>query len=143
MSKVSGSNKRTMGSIRAKANMPAKAGKRRPPNMISKRDRNGTRQWETVNSTQVVKRNNFGIHEMRKHEFDIYDGTNQRVQDRKMNLYNIRNPKNKDRIFKIKNTLYRLANTKFSADPFWFATRWKDFKMGWISMDEIEKGKVA
>lgn len=143
MGKVSGSNKKTMGSIRAKANMPSKAGKRRPPNMVSNRDRHGTRQWETVNSSQATKKNNFGIHDMRKHEFDIYDGTAQRVQDRKLNLFNLRNPKNYDRIIKIRGHLARIAATVHSADPFWFATRWKDFNMGWISMDEIEKGKVS
>lgn len=45
MAKVSGSNKKMCGSIRAKAGMVAKAGKRRPPHIVSKKDMRGKRQW--------------------------------------------------------------------------------------------------
>lgn len=52
MAKVTGSNKKTMGSIRAKAGLPAKAGKRRPPHIHSK--------WEErtikVDGKRVVER---------------------------------------------------------------------------------------
>ena len=45
MAKVTGSNKKMMGSLRAKANLPAKAGRRRPPHIKSVKDRNGKRDW--------------------------------------------------------------------------------------------------
>lgn len=43
--KVAGSNKKMMGSVRAKAGMVAKAGRRRPPHIKSARDVRGKRQW--------------------------------------------------------------------------------------------------
>jgi hypothetical protein len=48
MAKVGGSNKKTLGSLRAKLGLPAKAGRRRPPHLKSVRDRNGHRDWEAV-----------------------------------------------------------------------------------------------
>lgn len=45
MAKAPGSNKKTLGSVRSKANLAAKAGRRRPPSIVSKRDRNGKREW--------------------------------------------------------------------------------------------------
>lgn len=54
MAKAPGSNKKTIGSIRAKAGLPAKAGRRRPPHLKSVRDRNGHRDWE-VTSHPVPK----------------------------------------------------------------------------------------
>lgn len=48
MAKAPGSNKKTLGSIRAKAGLPAKTGRRRPPHLKSVRDRNGHRDWESV-----------------------------------------------------------------------------------------------
>lgn len=45
MAKVAGSNKKMMGSVRAKAGLVAKAGKRRPPHIVSKRDNRGKRHW--------------------------------------------------------------------------------------------------
>lgn len=45
MAKVSGSNKKMMGSVRAKAGLVAKAGKRRPHHIVSKKDMRGKRQW--------------------------------------------------------------------------------------------------
>lgn len=48
MAKAPGSNKKTLGSIRAKAGLPAKAGRRRPPHLKSVRDRNGHRDWEAI-----------------------------------------------------------------------------------------------
>lgn len=38
-------SKKGTGSIRAKAGLPAKAGRRRPPHIASTRDRDGKRQW--------------------------------------------------------------------------------------------------
>jgi len=48
MAKAPGSNKKMNGSVRGKANLVAKAGKRRPPHIKSKRDRHGKRQWEAA-----------------------------------------------------------------------------------------------
>jgi len=48
MAKTPGGNKKMLGSVRAKAGMPAKAGRRRPPHLKSVRDRNDKRNWETV-----------------------------------------------------------------------------------------------
>lgn len=136
--------KKSLGSVRAKAGLPAKAGRRRPPNIVSTIDRDGKRQWETSNSNVSRKKSmNFGIHDKKKHEWDMYDETNRRDQERKINIFNLKNPKNKDRVLKVKNTLSRLANTQFKSDPFWFSLRWNEFKKGWISMDDIEKGRVA
>lgn len=45
MAKAPGSNKKMNGSMRGKAGLVAKAGKRRPPH---KRDRHGKRQWEAA-----------------------------------------------------------------------------------------------
>lgn len=135
--------KNAMGSVRAKAGLPAKAGRRRPPNIISSKDRDGKRQWETTNSSVVKRQNNFGIQDKRKHEWDMYDETNRRDQERRINLYAIKDPKNFDRLIKVKAMLSRLANTQFKADPFWFGLRWNEFKNGWISMEQIEKGRVA
>lgn len=42
---MSKSTKATRGSVRAKANLPAKAGKRRPPHIKSVRDKHGKRDW--------------------------------------------------------------------------------------------------
>ena len=43
--KVAGSNKKIMGSVRAKAGMVAKAGSRRLPHIKSASDGSGKRQW--------------------------------------------------------------------------------------------------
>lgn len=132
------------GSVRAKAGLPAKAGRRRPPNIVSTRDRDGKRQWETANSNSAKRKpNNFGIHEKRTHEYDIYDETNRRLQERKINLFNLKSLKNKERVEKSKNLLARQALTHFKSDPFWFSNRLNDLKQGWISLDDIEKGRVA
>lgn len=48
MAKVAGSKKKTLGSVRAKAGMVAKAGRRRPPHIKSKIDMYGKRQWSSV-----------------------------------------------------------------------------------------------
>lgn len=45
MAKAPGSNKKMNGSVRGKANLPAKAGKRRPHHIKSVRDKNGKRDW--------------------------------------------------------------------------------------------------
>ena len=45
MSKAPGSNKKMNGSVRGKAGMVAKAGKRRPPHIKSVRDKRGKRDW--------------------------------------------------------------------------------------------------
>ena len=45
MAKTPGGNKKMMGSVRAKAGLPAKAGRRRPPHLKSVKDRNGHRDW--------------------------------------------------------------------------------------------------
>ena len=50
MAKAPGSNKKAIGSIRAKAGLPAKAG--RPPHLKSVRDRNGHRDWVTVSHAE-------------------------------------------------------------------------------------------
>ena len=44
-SKNGKTRKRSLGSVRAKANLPAKAGKRRPPHIRSEKDSRGKRQW--------------------------------------------------------------------------------------------------
>jgi len=44
--------KKSLGSVRAKAGMPAKAGRRRPPHLKSVRDRNGHRDWVTVSHAE-------------------------------------------------------------------------------------------
>lgn len=48
MAKAPGSNKKMLGSIRAKTELPAKAGRRRPPHLKSVHDRNGRHDWEAV-----------------------------------------------------------------------------------------------
>jgi len=53
MAKAPGSNKKAIGSIRAKAGLPAKAGRRRPPHLKSVRDRNGHRDWVTVSQAEA------------------------------------------------------------------------------------------
>lgn len=50
MAKISGSNKKTRGSILSKAGRPAKAGRRRPPHLKSTIDHYGKRQWEATNT---------------------------------------------------------------------------------------------
>ncbi len=54
MAKVAKTSKKSLGSVRAKAGLPAKAGRRRPPHLKSVRDRNGHRDWE-VTSKPVPK----------------------------------------------------------------------------------------
>lgn len=56
MAKTPGGNKKTMGSVRAKAGLPAKAGRRRPPHLQSVRDRNGHRDYVTVSSGAKEKK---------------------------------------------------------------------------------------
>jgi len=49
MAKTLGGNKKTMGSIRAKAGLPAKAGRRRPPSIVSEWDKmTSKREWKTA-----------------------------------------------------------------------------------------------
>lgn len=48
MAKTPGGNKKTLGSVRSKAGLPAKAGRRRPPHIKSVKDKNGVKQYETV-----------------------------------------------------------------------------------------------
>lgn len=48
MATVGKTKKKSLGSVRAKAGMPAKAGRRRPPHLKSVKDRNGHRDWVTV-----------------------------------------------------------------------------------------------
>lgn len=45
MAKTPGGNKKTLGSIRSKAGLPAKAGRRRPAHLASEHDRDGHRNW--------------------------------------------------------------------------------------------------
>jgi len=48
MAKVQGSNKKSLGSVRAKAGLTAKAGRRRSPSIVSKRDpKTNKREWTT------------------------------------------------------------------------------------------------
>ena len=53
-SKVKGSNKKSLGSMREKAGLPPKAGRKRPPHLRSERDRQGKRQWFAVSSNEKV-----------------------------------------------------------------------------------------
>lgn len=47
--KIPGSKKKSLGSVRAKAGLPAKAGRRRPPSIKSVRDKKtGKRDWVTA-----------------------------------------------------------------------------------------------
>lgn len=48
MADTAKTKKKSVGSSRAKAGLPAKAGRRRPPHLMSVRDRDGRRNWETV-----------------------------------------------------------------------------------------------
>lgn len=48
MAKAPGSNKKSMGSVRGKAGLVAKAGKRRPPHIASFKDSYGKRQWRAA-----------------------------------------------------------------------------------------------
>lgn len=58
--KTGKTKKKSIGSIRAKAGMPAKAGRRRPPHLQSVKDRNGHRDWVTVSHAvpKSVKKEN-------------------------------------------------------------------------------------
>jgi hypothetical protein len=48
MAEIGKTKKKSIGSMRAKAGFPAKAGRRRPPHLQSVRDRNGHRDYIMV-----------------------------------------------------------------------------------------------
>lgn len=129
--------KRSFGSVRAKAGLPAKAGRRRPSHIMKV---NG----DYVINSSLSGRNqkpNFGI-ASRERDFDIYDETDNRIRERQFSLAEMKQPKNAFRVLKAKQRLGVFANTVHKNDPFWYARALKDFKMGWISMSDIEKGRV-
>lgn len=134
--------KRATGSFRSKAGLPAKAGRRRPHALISVRDKNGKREWQASNnpSMKKVSKAGFGINEKVYH--DIYDRFDQNEREVISNKLAFKDPKNKGRVEKIRRKLGEMAKNIHKSDPFWFGQKWKDFKMGYISMQQIEKGFV-
>lgn len=142
MAKVGGSNKKTLGSVRAKAGLPAKAGRRRPNALVSERDRNGNRNWVAA-ANQNVKHSKPCYNIADKPSHDIYDATADRLNARRENLSFLRSTKNLHLIGKAEEMLRHLAGSVHKANPFWFNKTLKDFRMGWISHSEIMSGKVA
>lgn len=131
--------KTAKGSVRANAGFPAKAGRRRPPHI--QKDANGDYQTVNVPVKQFPKvKPDFGI--AKKFQSDIYDETESRIHQRNYNLAVLNRQDSKGLIQKAKEALMKMAKTTHKSDPFWFANRLNDFKRGWISVDEIMKGRV-
>lgn len=130
--------KKTLGSVRAKAGLPAKAGRRRGSHI--KKDAQGSYQ-NVAGGVSVQNKPNFNIFSKKYNDDIIKDSdTRERILEVALNRAALKEPKGRQLMTEARAMLAKLAG-EYRSDPFFFARKWKDFINGYIGIQEIKKGK--